>query len=310
MESYPLSDAKNTFTCYRKWIDGGNGAPLLREDVERAKPEPTAADDLQWCVGGLDDDDEDDEEEQDEGQDAAEPTSGDAAHPAKRRRDDAAGATTHKRRKHSSHDMAICALCARPERKKSEATTPAKWEGRMFEFSGRRFHEQCLLWSSGLDVSKDTAASLVVIDRLLLLVVFCRRTCLTLLPCGRSSPVMNGREVDQTSLTRTSRICSSRAATASARDARNLAHPSAATSAAVSVCSTFSAHDGSAAPSTPRCEVAHEFCVLDTSRTTYRFSITSGRSRRSPCAPTLRERSHESRLLVLHLLLLWWNTSG
>ena len=65
VESYPLSGAKNTFTCYRKWTDGGNVAPLLREDVERAKPEPTAADDLQWCVGGLDDDDEDDAEEQD-----------------------------------------------------------------------------------------------------------------------------------------------------------------------------------------------------------------------------------------------------
>ena len=34
VESYPLSGTKNTFTCYRKWTDGGNVAPLLAEDVE------------------------------------------------------------------------------------------------------------------------------------------------------------------------------------------------------------------------------------------------------------------------------------
>ena len=256
VESYPLSGTKNTFTCYRKWTDGGNVAPLLAEDVERAKPEPTAADDLQWCVGGLDDDDEDDDAEE---QDAAEPKSGghnpipgDVSHPAKRRRDDAARGTTHKRRKHTSHDTATCALCARPERKKNEVTSSAKWEGRLFEFSGRRFHEQCLLWSSGLDVSEDTATSLVVVDPSPLLLACCPRTCLTPLPGARSNPVTNGREVDRTSLTRTYRICSSRAATACARDARNLAHPSAATSAAASACSTFSARGGFAVLSTPR----------------------------------------------------------
>jgi len=152
VDSYPLSNVKHTFTCYRKWIEGGNGAPLLREDIDRAKPASTAADDLQWCVDGLDDDDDDDAEEQD-----AAAKSSDAPHGAKRQRDDMTS-TTHKRRRRSDHGTALCALCARPERKKNEASSTEKWEGRLFEFSGRRFHEQCLLWSSGLDVSEDRAA--------------------------------------------------------------------------------------------------------------------------------------------------------
>jgi hypothetical protein len=153
VESYPLSNAKHMFTCYRKWTDGGHGAPLLLEDIDRAKPASTAADDLQWCVDGLDDDDDDDTEEQD----AARAESSDAPHGAKRRRDEMTPTATHKRRRRSDHGTALCALCARPERKKNEASSSAKWEGRLFEFSGRRFHEQCLLWSSGLDVSEDRA---------------------------------------------------------------------------------------------------------------------------------------------------------
>jgi hypothetical protein len=164
VESYPIGP-KNTFTCFRKWQDGGRSASLLRDDVERAKPLPTAADDLRWCVDGLEDDDEDDEEEEevggeeedndeDEGQDVgASARNSDTQQGKKRQRDEAsAAAAGQKRRRRSSHGAAVCALCHRPERKKNEASTGAKWEGRLFEFTNRHFHEQCLLWSSGLDV--------------------------------------------------------------------------------------------------------------------------------------------------------------
>ena len=59
-----------------------------------------------------------------------------------------------RRRRRSSANVPTCALCARPERQKDEASSAKKWEGRLFTFTGRAFHAQCLLWSSGLDIEK------------------------------------------------------------------------------------------------------------------------------------------------------------
>lgn len=138
------------------------------------------------------------------------------SHPAKRRRDDAARGTTHKRRKHTSHDTETCALCARPERKKNEVTSSAKWEGRLFEFSGRRFHEQCLLWSSGLDVSEDTATSLVVVDPSPLLLACCPLSDPVIISCQiepgdertRGRPDVSDEDVQDLLIESSDRLCS------------------------------------------------------------------------------------------------------
>ena len=152
---------KHVYACHRKYLHD-KSAPLLLADVERAKPLPTAQDDLRWAVDGLEDD-EDDEYDADEQQDQSDGEEEDAAAEARRERRAeneqkvalaaaAAAKPEKKRRRRNSQGTSLCALCAAPERRKNEASSAAKWEGQLFEFSQRLFHEQCLVWSSGLDI--------------------------------------------------------------------------------------------------------------------------------------------------------------
>ena len=147
-ESFP-EGGKNVFACYRKWVPGETAAtPLERADVDRAKPVRNEEDDLRWALEDNDDDDDDDDDEE-KVRERAPPERGAEAGEKEQRKKE-----KRRRRRRSSANVPTCALCARPERQKDEASSAKKWEGRLFTFTGRAFHAQCLLWSSGLDIEK------------------------------------------------------------------------------------------------------------------------------------------------------------
>ena len=112
---------------------------------------------------------------------------------------------------------------------------------------------------------------------------------------------MNGREVDPTFPRKTSKISSLTAMTASAHGARNLVHPSAATSAAASACFIFSAHVGCGVhSSTPSlAEAPRESCVHAMLMRILQVSKIKGNSRSFLNESAAQEQSRAVWLLLL-----------